>query len=148
VKVPYKIYPAASDDPGYGGASSTWMPILNVSLVLGNHAKTHRFEALVDSGAFTTYFHSDLAANYGIDVKKNGVAGKLKGVVDSPPADVYYHPVKLCVGEHLIKVTAGFYDKLTFAGILGRHGFFEHFQVLFDPANKPAGFETTRIYRV
>lgn len=122
------------------------MPMLNVSLVLPNHAKTNRFEVLVDSGAFTTYFHADLAVNYGIDLK-TGKVGKLAGVVDAPPVEVYYHAVKLCVGGHLIPIIAGFYEKLSFAGILGRHGFFEHFQVLFDPANTPPGFETTRIYR-
>ena len=100
----------------------------------------------MDSGAFTTYFHSDLAANYDLDVKA-GKMGRLSGVVYSQSVEVYYHNVKLCVGEHMIPIVAGFYDKLPFAGILGRHGFFQHFQVLFDPANTPPGFEITRIHR-
>ena len=121
------------------------MPILSVSLVIG-HTRTPRFEVLVDSGAFTTYFHSDVGRSFGLKIEK-GEPGQLKGVVDGPPAIVYYHPVKLCVAEHIISIKAGFYDRLAFAGILGRHGFFEHFTTLFDPSNNPPGLEITRIHR-
>ena len=78
---------------------------------------------------------------------QNGEPGELRGVVDAPPAQVYYHRVKLCIGEHIISIKAGFYDKLGWSGILGRHGFFEHFSVLFDPSETPPGIEITRIHR-
>ena len=144
IRHPYKVYPADSD-PGYGGAASTWMPILAVSLQIG-HAKTPRFDALVDSGAFTTYFRSDIGKAFGLKVE-DGEPGKLIGVVDGPQAVAYYHKIKLCIGEHVISIRAGFYDKLSFAGILGRHGFFEHFTVTFDPCNNPAGLIIERIHR-
>ena len=144
MRVPYKLYPVDSD-PGYAGATSTWMPILPVSLMVG-HAKSRRMDALVDSGAFTTYFHSDIGRAFGLRIEE-GEPGNLRGVVDGPPATVYYHPVKLCIAEHIISITAGFYDKLAFAGILGRHGFFEHFTVSFDHCNNPPGLEITRIHR-
>jgi hypothetical protein len=146
MKIPYKIYPAEATDPGYAGSVSTWMPMLPVSLVIG-HTKTPRFDALVDSGAFTTYFHSDIGKAYGLKVE-DGEPGELRGVVDAPPAKVFYHPVKLCIAEHIISIKAGFYDCLGLAGILGRHGFLEHFMVTFDSSSQPPGMEVTRIHRV
>jgi len=82
-----------------------------VSLMVG-HTKSKRFDALIDSGAFTTYFHSDVG-----------------------------------LAEHIILIKAGFYDRLGCAGILGRHGFFEHFAVTFDPSNNPPGMDISRIHR-
>jgi hypothetical protein len=144
MRVPYKVFPATGD-PGFAGAKTTWMPILLVSLGLV-HSKSPRFSAIVDSGAFTTYFRSDIGRALGLKIE-NGEPGLPNGVVDAPPATVYYHPIKLCIAEYIIQIRAGFYDKLSFAGILGRHGFFEHFDVRFDPSNIPAGLEFTRIHR-
>jgi hypothetical protein len=145
MKIAYKVYPA-SGDPGYAGATETWMPIVAVSLMIGHTMRTPRFHALVDSGAFTTYFRSDIGRSFGLKVE-NGEPGELRGVIDAPPAKVFYHQVKLCIGEHIIPIQAGFYEKLGWAGILGRHGFFEHFTVMFDPSHDPPGLEITRIYK-
>lgn len=144
MKVPYKSYPA-DGDPGFGGATSSWLPVLPVSLIVG-HTKSSRFEALIDSGAFTTYFHSDVGRAFGLKIE-DGEPGKLHGVVHGQSATVYYHKVKLCIAEHTIAIRAGFYDKLGFSGILGRHGFFEHFIVTFDPCNNPPGVSIERIHR-
>jgi len=144
MKIPYKSFPT-NNDPGFAGAKTTWVPIVPVSLMIG-HAKTPRFDALVDSGAFTTYFRSDIGRAYGLDVA-SGEQGELKGVVEGAPASVYYHTVKLCVAEYIIKIRAGFYDKLPFGGILGRHGFFEHYDVRFDPCGTPPGLEILRVNR-
>ena len=116
-----------------------------VSLMI-HQGRSPRFDVLVDSGAFTTFFHSDIGKELGLTIE-NGEQGELRGVVDGPQAKVYYHQVKLCFNEHIIPIRAGFYNKLGWAGILGRHGFFEHFQILFDPSNTPPGLEITRIYR-
>ncbi len=121
------------------------MPVLPVSLQF-KHAKSNRIDALVDSGAFTTYFHSQVGKAIGIKVE-DGEMGYLKGVVNAPPVPVHYHDVKLWVFEHCISIRAGFYDQLAWGGILGRHGFFEHFSVLFDPSSNPPGMEITRIHR-
>ena len=145
MKVAYKVFPT-DQDPGYAGAPSTWMPVLPVALQV-NHNKSHRFDALVDSGAFTTYFHSDIGKALGLKVEE-GQPGLLRGVVNAPPATVYYHQVKLCIAEHVLSIRAGFYDKLGWAGILGRHGFFEHFPVTFDPSSAPPGLEVVRIHRI
>ena len=144
MKIPYKVYPASSD-PGYNGMSQTWMPMVPIALLVG-HTRSKRFDALIDSGAFTTYFHSGVGRSIGLNVE-TGEVGQLHGVVAGAIARVYYHKVRLCLAEHIITINAGFYDNLSCAGILGRHGFFEHFSVLFDPSNTPPGMEITRIHR-
>ena len=78
---------------------------------------------------------------------KDGMKGPLQGVVGGASGDVYYHEVKLCIAGAMIKINAGFSESLSVAGLLGRHGFFEHFSVVFDPSNNPPGFEITRIHR-
>lgn len=123
----------------------TWLPIASVSLLVG-HTKSKRVDALIDSGAFTTYFHSDVGRAVGLKVE-TGEVGELHGIVAGAVAKVYYHNVRLCLAEHMVLIKAGFYDKLGCAGILGRHGFFEHFSVTFDPSNVPPGLEITRIHR-
>src|ERR1039457_1012771 len=79
---------------------------------------------------------------------KDGLKGDLGGVVGGAKGEVYYHKVKLCIGTHMILINAGFSEKLSVAALLGRHGFFEHFSVLFDRRTIHPGFEITRIYRV
>lgn len=125
--------------------AQTWLPMASVSLLVG-HTKGKRVDALIDSGAFTTYFHSDVGTAVGLKVE-TGEVGELRGVVAGAAAKVYYHNVRLCLAEHMVLIKAGFYDKLGCAGILGRHGFFEHFSVTFDPSNIPPGLEITRIHR-
>ena len=105
-----------------------------------------RFEALADSGSFTTLFHSSIGTALGLKIE-DGQKSVLSGVVAGAQGAVYYHNVKLKVAGDIIEINAGFYDNLSLAGILGRHGFFEHLTVTFDPANQPPGMEITRLYR-
>ena len=121
------------------------MPFLTVSLIIG-HAQTKKFEAIVDSGSCTCLFHADIGKAHGLKLK-DGPKGPLGGVVGGAKGEVYYHKVKLCVAGQIIPINAGFSETLSVAALLGRHGFFEHFSVFFDPANDPPGFEITRIYR-
>ncbi len=44
----------------------------------------------------------------------------------------YLHDVSLYAPGGVIRTRAGFSDELPVAGILGMHGFFEHFRVTFD----------------
>jgi hypothetical protein len=82
------------------------MPVASVSLLVG-HTKSKRFDALIDSGAFTTYFHSDVERAIGLSVE-SGSVGMLRGVVAGQVARVYYHKARLCLAEHIIPIQAGF----------------------------------------
>jgi hypothetical protein len=121
------------------------MPFLTVSLIIG-HAPTKKFEAIVDSGSGMCLFHASIGAAHGLKLR-DGTRGVLGGVVGGSRGEVYYHKVKLCIADSMLTVNAGFSEHLSVAGLLGRHGFFEHFSVLFDPCNNPPGFEITRIHR-
>lgn len=119
--------------------------MLTVSLIIG-HAPTKRFEAIVDSGSAICLFHADIGNAHGLKVE-SGIRGPLGGVIGGASMDVYYHKVKLCISGNLWMINAGFSSKLSVAAILGRHGFFEHHRVIFDPQTNPPGLEIERFYR-
>lgn len=91
-------------------------------------------------------FHADIAKGHGLNIE-SGEPGPLAGAVGGSKGIVYYHRVKLVVQGDIISIMAGFSPALSVAAILGRHEFFEHFVVTFDPCNKPPGLELTRIHR-
>jgi len=121
------------------------MPILTVSLIIG-HAPTKRFEAIVDSGSASCLFHADIGIAHGLKIE-TGVRGPLGGVIGGISAEVFYHKVKLCFSDSMWMISAGFSPKLSVAAILGRHGFFEHYKVTFDPQTNPPGLDIARFYR-
>jgi hypothetical protein len=145
LKIPYKVFPIEPGHPQFGDIKFSWMPMLNVRLII-KHAKTMLFEAVVDSGSATCLFHSDIGRRFGLRVEE-GAEGPLGGVIAGEIRKVYYHDVKLAFGEHMVPVRAGFSDSLSVPGLLGRTGFFEHFSVTFDPANNPPGMVIQRIHR-
>jgi hypothetical protein len=145
LRVAYKVFPVTQPCAEIPDDAITWMPFLTVSLIIG-HSQTKKFEAIVDSGSSTCLFHADIGKAHGLKLK-SGLKGELGGVVGGAKGEVYYHKVKLCIGTDMIHINAGFSENLSVAALLGRHGFFEHFSVLFDPTNNPPGFEITRIYR-
>ncbi len=145
VRVPYRVFPLKRPIPGLPGVTETWAPILKVSIIVGQ-STSKRFEAIVDSGSAVCFFHADLGKSLGLDLKA-GDHDVVGGVVGGSLGDVYYHKIKLKVLSDIIPITAGFSETLATAGILGRHGFFEHFTVTFDPGSTPPGLLVDRIHR-
>jgi len=137
VRVPYKVYPLLKPEPGFPQLKETWIPTLTVSLVIG-HANSRRFEAVVDSGSASCLFHADIGIAHGLDIE-SGEEAAMGGVVDGARGKVYYHKVKLVVPGSMISIVAGFSKQLSVTAILGRHGFFDHYVVTFDPQNQPPG---------
>lgn len=119
--------------------------MLTVSLVIG-HTTTRRFEAIVDSGSVSCLFHADIGKAHGLKLD-SGKKGPLAGVIGGAGGEVYYHQVKLAVPGSIIPIVAGFSEQLSVAAILGRHGFFEHYVLTFDPQNNPPGLNLERFYR-
>jgi hypothetical protein len=138
---PYKSYPNAK-----GGQD--WSAVLNVQIA--NHVKhsppTKRFEALIDSGASRCIFHSALGRAIGLDLTKGEIEETVG--VDGIATVTYLHNISLYVDTQIIKIRAGFTDKLPLSGLLGRSGFFEHFKITFDPSCEPPGFELERIHKI
>lgn len=142
---PYKVFPISKPQPGFRNERESWIPVLNVSLIIG-HSPTRKFEAIVDSGSPSCLFHADIGKAHGLKVEE-GDEGPLGGVIGGAKGLVYYHRVKLNVASQIIPISAGFSAQLSVAAILGRHGFFEHFKVVFDPSSIPPGLTIERIYR-
>jgi len=140
LKYPYKSYP----DPKGG---YDWWAVINVQIA--NPAKhsppTKRFEALLDSGASRCVFHASLGSAIGLDFQRGEVEETVG--VSGTPTITYLHSVLLYVDGGIVKVRAGFTDRLPLGGLLGRKGFFENFKVTFDPSSEPPGFELERIHK-
>ena len=120
--------------------------MLPVQLSHGHGAKSHRIEAIVDSGAHDCLFHAQIGEALGLKITK-GVHSSTGGVAHGVKIDVYYHHVNLWVGAGMVKIVAGFSDDLSVAALLGRRGFFENYIVTFDPSATPPGFEIQRVGR-
>ncbi len=145
LQVPYQIFPLKRPSVGLPGVTETWIPILKVSIIVG-HAVSKRFEAVVDSGSGVCLFHADIGKQLGLKLKDRE-RGDLGGVIGGSKSDVYYHKIKLKVMADIIPITAGFSEKLVVAAILGRHGFFEHYTVTFDPCSSRPGLTVERVHK-
>lgn len=90
-----------------------------------------RLEALIDSGADFTLFHSEIADVLGIRWK-TGVPQTFEGITGAR-GTMYFHQVKIKIGQWNETITCGFSNDLSENnyGILGQEGFFEHFKVSF-----------------
>jgi hypothetical protein len=140
-KIAYKIYP---DSFGPSDAH-LYCVMLDVQIALPSSTapRTKRFEAIIDSGATRTLFHSDFLSHLGVDL----AAGELEitqGIGGSEPT--YLHEITLYIPGGPVRIKAGFKDSLPIAGLLGMNGFFEFFKVTFDPEAKICDID--RIYRV
>jgi hypothetical protein len=58
--------------------------------------------------------------------------------------ETWLHDITLYIPGGPVQITAGFKENLSVAGLLGMTGFFEHFNVTFDPTAKECQLE--RIY--
>lgn len=145
LRVPYKVFPLKKPIIGLSGLAQTWSPVLNVSIIIG-HATSRRIEAVVDSGSAVCLFHAQIGKQLGLKLKE-GERDTLGGVVGGSVGEVFFHKIKLKVAADIIPIMAGFSEQLAVAAILGRHGFFEHFTVTFDPCSIPPGLTIERMSR-
>jgi len=102
---PYKVFPISKPEPGFRNEKESWVPVLNVSLIIG-HSPTRKFEAIVDSGSPSCLFHADIGKAHGLKVEE-GDEGPLGGVIGGAKGLVYYHRVKLAVASQIIPMSAG-----------------------------------------
>jgi hypothetical protein len=117
--------------------------VLNVQVALPhkNAPRTKRVEAIIDSGASRCIFHSAIGRSIGLDVH-GGAREEVMGISGSQT--MYIHEIALYVPGGVITTRAGFSDDLPLAGLLGMKGFFEHFEVLFDPIQHECELERLR----
>ena len=60
--------------------------------------------------------------------------------------NLFVHDVTVYIPGGPVIAQAGFSDDLPIAGLLGMHGFFEHFKIVFDPTELRVELE--RLYQI
>jgi hypothetical protein len=137
-RVPYRAFPDNTGDFLY-------CVFLNVQFSLPKERSTpvDRYECIIDSGATNCLFHADIARRLGL-VLTSGARQWTNGI--GGLEETWLHDVMLHLPGGPVRVTAGFKDNLSVAGLLGMRGFFEHFNVSFDSGLKECTLE--RIYRI
>jgi len=138
VKFPYKKYPTDK-----GGFDSFGVIEVNISLPHKNAPRSKRFEAIIDSGACRCTFLCAIGKAVGLDVEKGEVEQSFG--ISGEPTVSYLHDVNLYAPGGIILIRAAFTENLPVVGILGMHGFFDHFKVTFDPTAQRCELE--RIYQ-
>jgi hypothetical protein len=100
--------------------------MLNIRIGLPSQQspRSKPFQALIDSGATRTLFHSDLALSLGLDLK-SGQVEAMHGI--GGRETTYLHRVNLFVPGGPFEVTAGFKEDLPIADILGMQWTCPHF---------------------
>lgn len=111
--------------------SSILKPIIDIRIANGD--KSLQYNALVDSGADFSIFHSGVAQALGIDIE-SGDKLTFGGVQKADAAAAYLHKVTLVIGGWKYPTVVGFSDEISddSYGILGQRGFFDIFSVKFD----------------
>lgn len=112
--------------------SGQYYPILSVTLE--NRSAKKDFFALIDSGATTSIFRSEVADALGIDIEKGkrvilrGVAGRIQG---------YIHSVQMEAAGRRFNCPIVFSQEyLVSLNLLGRDTFFEQFTIIFEKKRK------------
>jgi len=122
--------------PSTVSSTSAWInkPIIRIRLAHGD--KAVMTDALIDSGADTSLFHSSLATKLGIDLK-SGIRKDFYGIAGDPVPG-YFHPVHLqIVGMNTaVKLLVAFTLAEGVAALLGQADFFQSFQIKFERYNE------------
>jgi hypothetical protein len=125
IQFDYRKFPGAR-------ATDPWISRPVISVHLSQGGRTVGFDALIDSGADSSIFHSQVAEALGIDLK-SGLKKAFFGVTGTSQL-AYFHPVELQVvglpGQ--INILAGFADSPGVGAVLGQADFFQHFQIKFE----------------
>ena len=106
-------------------------PVIPIKVI--NNDQVVRYEALVDSGADRSIFHSEVADALGIRM----TAGEASGFMGATggKARMYIHPIQIEVGGLRFDTKVAFADVLGLKGapgLAGQVGFFNLFVVKFD----------------
>ena len=129
MKFPYSKITLPEKSDFFG--SSILKPIIDIRIANGD--KSLQYNALVDSGADFSIFHSGVAQVLGIDIE-SGDKLTFGGVQKANDAAAYLHKVTLVIGGWKYPTVVGFSDEIADEsyGILGQRGFFDIFSVKFD----------------
>ncbi len=134
LRLPYKKYPASHGNGFYYVAV---LPV-SIALPLANSPRSKRFEAIIDSGATRCQFQAAIGRAMGFDIE-SGEAEETLGI--NGVNRIYMHDISLYLPGGVVATRAAFSYELPVPGLLGMEGFFEHFQVIFDPVARQVELE-------
>lgn len=125
MKFPYIKTP--TNDPNQKWVSRPLIPIT----IFGPRGSIY-LDALVDSGADQSLFHSDIGRAIGLAIETG--ERKIFGGIEGGQVLTYLHPIDLqIIGiEQKIKVVVGFAETSGISAILGQEGFFDNFYIKFE----------------
>ena len=127
LRFPYKKYPDPQSRDGFFYVAT--VPV-NIALPAKNSPRSKRFDAIIDSGASQCIFHASIGRAIGLEIEKGQLVNtnSIQG-----PTGIYLHDISLYAPGGIVSAYAGFSDALPIAGLLGMAGFFEYFEITFDP---------------
>jgi|ERR1043166_876506 predicted aspartyl protease len=125
MQFPYQRVPGA--DP-----KAPWVPMPLLKVRLSHNDKHINVNALVDSGAASSLFHSSIAEALGLDLT-SGIKQEFFGI-SGHAVEAYFHLVKFQIvgstDEHEIAI--GFTDSDGVGALLGQSDFFQRHQIKFE----------------
>jgi hypothetical protein len=105
-----------------------------VAVELSNRGySSKRLRGIVDSGSEVTLFQGYIGDQIGLTVR-SGPSHPIRLAAQSGAPLAYFHEVRMKVASGSVLIMVGFCYELGVPALLGRHGFFEHFRVTFDPS--------------
>jgi hypothetical protein len=124
--------------PNFNDPQKPWIARPMVPIRLSHQGKHIDVYALVDSGADTALFHSSIAIELGIDIKK-GRKQAFRGIAENAAVDGYFHRVSLQVigAPTPIEMEIGFTESKGVGALLGQTGFFDAYDIRFDLSGHP-----------
>jgi hypothetical protein len=141
----FQPYTSRAIDASYCWRSITdgqiWAPLLDVSIIYRGY-ESGGLKGVVDSGATVTVIEASIGERLGIPVR-SGPTDRLAGFMQNDDATIYFHHIQLRVAGASVRTRAGFCYGLPVQALLGRHGFFDHFKITFDPLRR--GMQIDRI---
>lgn len=131
MKFQYRTEPLSNREQIFG--TKLLRPIIPITLTSKRQGPVFEYEALVDSGADFCIFEAEVGKYFDLDIP-SGKPIRFSGVQVNTGADAYLHDITLGIGDYTYQTTVAFSDHMSPEGhgILGQHGFFDHFFVGFN----------------
>ncbi len=118
--------------PSSNNPNDPWIPrpIIRIELFYGN--KRQKVDALLDSGADASLFHSSIAELLGIKLE-DGLAKEFFGISEKS-IKVYFHKIQMQIPglDKPFDALVGFTKSNGVSALLGQADFFEKYKITFE----------------
>jgi hypothetical protein len=118
--------------PNSDNLQAPWIPLPLLKVRLSYQDQYINVNALVDSGANASLFHSSIAEALGIDLT-SGMEQEFFGI-SGHPIKSYFHLVKLQIfgSNESVELAVAFTDSPGVGALLGQADFFQHHKITFE----------------